>query len=72
MFDVYTDKEVELMIKFRFLGYLKLMTDDMNIPEKNKLYLIQSKLKEFKEMANKEIMAEASKRRMEGNGHARY
>jgi len=61
--DIYTEKTIKKMHEHGILQYFKLMLDDVNIPEKNKITLLYLKIKDYEKSVNEEILKEATKRR---------
>ena len=66
IFDEYSEKTIELMVKYKLDQYLKLM-GNADIPAKNKLSLLYYKIKEIEEKAKQDILSEATLRRAKMN-----
>ena len=62
--DAYKERTIELMKKNGFDDYLKNMCN-ITIPTNNLIYLVLSKVHDFEQAANEEILKEASARRAE-------
>ena len=61
--DIYTKEIIKKMNENGILQYFKLMLDNKEIPEENKITLLYLKVKDYEKMVNEEILNDAMKRR---------
>lgn len=67
MQDVYTQRTLKLMEENGFDKYIDTM-GKVEMPAKNKIFLMVDKVREYEEVAKQQIMKEAMDRRAKQNG----